>query len=52
MNFTEAFLEKRLSETVACSMLNRNLTCKYEITIWKDITEENVMKQAKSLLLS
>ena len=42
MNFTEAFLERKLEGKVLCSVLNGDLTCEYEISIPDDIMQEYV----------
>lgn len=42
MNFTEAFLGRKLEGKVLCSVLNGDLTCEYEISIPDDIMQEYV----------
>ena len=42
MNFTEAFLGRELEGRVVRSVLNKDLTCEYEITIPEDIMTQYI----------
>lgn len=42
MNFTEAFLGRELEGRVVHSVLNKDLTCEYEITIPEDIMTQYI----------
>lgn len=45
MNFSEAFLNRKLDGKVVHSVLNGDMTCEYEITIPEDIMEQYVAPQ-------